>query len=334
MKTNQGFILMGPGEFISWLENQQVNRIINVIQNHHTYSPSYKHFNGTNHFERLAAMRDYHVSENGWKDIAQNFTTFPDGTIGTGRHIQVIPAGIKGKNAHGICIEHLGNFDAGNDSMTSAQKETIILINAALCKKFGLKPSIDTIVYHHWFDLVTGELVGGGINTKSCPGTDFFGGNTIDDAKQNFIPLIEDKLREIPEIVPPEHKPVRFYYHITRANLNVRSGPGTNYQKTGVAYKGSVLPVYEVFNPWFKVDLSGSWVSKKFGLFIGEAVINTDSLNVRSGPGTTYPILEKVKKGEKYFIYEVDCEWSKIAINDRWIKNDFIIMSTPIPEET
>lgn len=49
MKTQYGFTLMTIGEFETWLIQQKVTRRITVIQEHHTWSPCYKQFNGSNH---------------------------------------------------------------------------------------------------------------------------------------------------------------------------------------------------------------------------------------------------------------------------------------------
>lgn len=53
METKYGFHLMDIDEFEKWLVAQRVNRVIQLIQNHHTYLPDYSHFTGNNHFERL-----------------------------------------------------------------------------------------------------------------------------------------------------------------------------------------------------------------------------------------------------------------------------------------
>lgn len=196
------YILMTRVEFANWLFHNQFTRKITLIQQHHTWLPSYKHFHGSNHVQMLKGMENFHVKENGWKNIAQNITTFPDGTVAVSRPFNSAPEGSIGAkaNAAGISIEHVGNFDIGHDVMTKEQSETIIFITAALSIKFGLTPSIDSITYHHWWDLGTGERVldnAPAYNVKTCPGTGFFGGNTTTDAKTHFFPLVEQKMREI-----------------------------------------------------------------------------------------------------------------------------------------
>ncbi|MFT4414495.1 LysM peptidoglycan-binding domain-containing protein [Fredinandcohnia humi] len=201
--TMQGqHILMTKEEFQEWLFNNIFKRKINLIQQHHTWIPSYNRFNGSNHFQLLKGMESYHINKMGWKTIAQNITTFPDGKIAVSRPFNMAPEGSIGPTANsvGIAIEHVGNFDLGQDMMTKEQKDTIIYINALLCIKFGLTPSIDSITYHHWWNVKTGERVldkGPDYNVKTCPGTGFFGGNSTTSAKKYFYPLISRKMEEI-----------------------------------------------------------------------------------------------------------------------------------------
>jgi hypothetical protein len=201
--TRQGqYILMTKDEFREWLFHNRFTRKISVIQEHHTWSPSYMRFNGSNHFLLLKGMENYHVNEKGWKNIAQNITTFPDGKVAVCRPFNIAPEGSIGLKANttGLAIENVGNFDIGNDVMTEEQKESIVYITALLSIKFGLTPSIDSITYHHWWDMNTGERVldnSAGHVVKTCPGTGFFGGNTTNSAINHFYPLVSRKMQEI-----------------------------------------------------------------------------------------------------------------------------------------
>jgi hypothetical protein len=192
MRQSGKFLLFTLLEFEAWLSGLIVARKIKIIQNHHTFLPDYRTFSKTkDHFKLLAGMERSHL-ERGFNQIAQNLTTFPDGLIAICRPFEMIPAGIKGVNSFGICIEHLGNFDIGNDVMTPEHKDTIVKINLLLCEKFNLAINTTSIVYHHWYDLTTGRQVEeGSRNTKTCPGTNFFGGNTITKCEANFISQVK-----------------------------------------------------------------------------------------------------------------------------------------------
>ncbi|WP_163100816.1 peptidoglycan recognition family protein [Peribacillus alkalitolerans] len=196
------YILMTREEFRTWLFHHKFNRKISIIQHHHTWLPSYKNFNGSNHFKMLMGMENYHVRNKGWKNIAQNLTTFPDGKIAVSRPFNITPEGSIGYKANsvGIAIENVGNFDIGQDVMTEEQKESIVYITALLCIKFGLTPSLDSITYHHWWNLKTGERVldkGTKYNVKTCPGTGFFNGNSTNSAINHFYPKVSREMQKI-----------------------------------------------------------------------------------------------------------------------------------------
>ncbi|WP_346986370.1 peptidoglycan recognition family protein [Chryseobacterium sp. POE27] len=193
METKFGFIKMTLGEFETYIANLKIARTILLIQQHHTYIPSYIHFKNNNHFELQKSMKNTHINTNGWADIGQHFSIFPDGSILTGRSIEKSPACITGNNANAICIENIGNFDKGADEMTDAQRDAIISVTAALCKKFNFNPDTNRIVYHHWFNLATGVRNNGSGNNKSCPGTNFFGGKQSRRLSKELYPINKTK---------------------------------------------------------------------------------------------------------------------------------------------
>jgi hypothetical protein len=188
MKKQGKFILLNREEFKTWLLKLKCKRTIKLIQEHHTYLPDYKTFNEVkNYFKILDGMEKSHIVR-GFSEIAQNLTIFPDGYIAICRDFNKPPAGIKGANQYGICIENVGNFDTGKDIMSPEERMSILFVAALLCKHFSLKPGINTIVYHHWYDLSTGKRTDGNGETKSCPGTNWFGGNSVTACGKNFIP--------------------------------------------------------------------------------------------------------------------------------------------------
>ncbi|HBF40151.1 MAG TPA: N-acetylmuramoyl-L-alanine amidase [Firmicutes bacterium] len=194
-------------EFAQWLNQKAITRQIQLLQVHHTASPSYKDFSGSNHFSLLEGMENYHIHFDHFSQIAQNFTTFPDGSIAVCRDVNTAPAieydpakelkGIYGANAAGICVENLGTFDTGGDQMADLHRDTIVRLYALLCRVCKLVPTTDAIVYHHWYDLDTGQRTNGTGVTKTCPGTNWFGGNTVQAAQDNFIPLISATMSQI-----------------------------------------------------------------------------------------------------------------------------------------
>ncbi len=184
-------------QFKSLINGLNLKRKITRIQLHHTYSPSYSDFTGENHERLQQGMKNYHINTNGWADIGQHFTIFPDGIIMTGRSLESNPAGIYGANVGAICIECLGNFDNGADIMIDAQKNAIVSVVKTLIDKFSLDAKED-VVYHAWYSS-DGRALGDYVKSasaKTCPGTNFFGGNSLTAYEKNLLPLLEKNNKE------------------------------------------------------------------------------------------------------------------------------------------
>ncbi|NOX20095.1 MAG: SH3 domain-containing protein [Nitrospirae bacterium] len=74
---------------------------------------------------------------------------------------------------------------------------------------------------------------------------------------------------------------------------NLRSGPGTNYDKNWQVFKYMPLKKIKKKGKWYKVkDVDGDvhWI---YGKLVTDkikcAVVKVDKANVRKGPGTNYP---------------------------------------------
>ncbi|TWJ17765.1 N-acetylmuramoyl-L-alanine amidase [Geobacter argillaceus] len=264
MRSRYGYTLYSADEFDKWLQETRFNRAIHLIQNHHTWLPAYGNFTGNNHFDLLRGMELSH-RERGFSEIAQNVTTFPDGTLAVCRPFDHVPAGIKGANSNGICIEHLGNFDQGKDLPSDPHRETIIRVNALLCREFSLTPSIATIVYHHWYDLVTGVRTDGKGTTKSCPGSAFFGGNTVATAAEKFIPLVLAACSACVPATNPSASADGEAAIVTANALNVRSSTTAEAPLVAVLQRGAMVGVYERQRGWCRIHPRDQhWVSGKY----------------------------------------------------------------------
>lgn len=251
MVSKGKYTLFESKDFGEWLQLKEFNRKIKLVQNHHTYSPSYKVFDGNNHFEVLEMIEKDHVVNMGLGEIGQHFTTFPDGKIATGRSLDKIPAGIKSANQFGISIEHLGNFNAGNDIMTEEHKKAIVLCNAFLCEKFNIEVNTENIVYHSWYDSFSGTRTEGSENKVSCPGDNFFGGNGIEDAKNYFIPVIKEAIDSYDTKIFSSNG--RVTAEIIADALNVRTYPGISGEIVKTLTKGVVVTIFEEGDGWYKI---------------------------------------------------------------------------------
>ena len=138
---------------------------------------------------------------------------------------------------------------------------------------------------------------------------------------------------------------------ITASELNVRSGPGTKYKKTGTVKKGDKVTIYEKSGNWGRtkdgwislkyVKLDGSSDSetpkdtttssdKKYSTLVtdgntsalGTVKVGDSNLNVRYGPSTDYNKLGGVKSGETLTYYQKSGNW--IRIKDGWISYKYV----------
>lgn len=251
MQTKGKFILFSTDEFAMWLNSASVTRLIKLVQIHHTWLPDYASFN-KNYFALLESMEASHL-ERGFAEIAQNLTIFPDGMVAICRSFNTIPAGIKGANSYGICIESVGNFDIGKDQISDANRLAYIQVVALLCNKFKLAPDTNSIVYHHWYDLNTGERTNGTGTTKTCPGSNFMGGNTVEACQNNFVPPVKAMLDAGITSVWPA------FGEVNASMLNVRAEPSSTASVVRqISYK-TVVCMYEMKNSWYRINI-GEWV--------------------------------------------------------------------------
>ena len=274
MSTSKyGFTKMTPEEFKTWI-HKQGNYKYTGLQVHHTWLPDYSCFYKANgkHEDELTRQyntQQYHKKTNGWGDIAQHFTIFPNGAIVTGRKLSNTTAiGIKGWNSNKICIEIYGNFDKGKDVMTKEQKDAVITVYGELCKKFKITPSISTIRCHAWF--TAGGTYLGDYNksksAKTCPGTNFMGfGNSKEAIRDNFIPLIQNYISGKTAITVKD--PVACgVYRIKSPDgvLNIRKGPGASYDKVGQVKNGEAYTITKINGSWGYLKSGVGWINLSY----------------------------------------------------------------------
>ena len=343
-ETRYGFTKMSVNEFKGWLQKQG-NYNYTGIQIHHTAAPSYANFykaNGTHEDEltRQNNMKSYHVNTNGWDDIAQHFTIFPNGKIVTGRSLANTTAiGIRGWNYNKICIEIYGNFDHGQDIMTNEQKQAVIAVYGELCKKFNITPSISTIRCHAWFTS-GGSYLGTyvpGRSAKTCPGTNFMGfGNSKEAIEKNFIPLVRNYINSGSTTTPTQTSNQTNTNYIVKVNtdsLNVRKGPGASHSVCGELGRGEAYTIVQTQNGWGKLKSGVGWINLSYTQRVSNTTtassvvssssylvkVTANNLNVRKGPGASYDISGTVKKGQLYTITETKNGWGKLKSGLGWI---------------
>lgn len=95
---------------------------------------------------------------------------------------------------------------------------------------------------------------------------------------------------------------------VSAPEANLRSGPGTKYDKLWEVFKYMPLKRIDRKGIWFKVaDVDGDryWVYAPLVTSKYEcAVVKEEKANVRSGPGTSYPQIS-ISPAMKYYSFKI-----------------------------
>ena len=112
--------------------------------------------------------------------------------------------------------------------------------------------------------------------------------------------------------------------------LNVRQSPSTNSAVTAQVKRGDSYTIIEESNGWGKLKSGAGWISLQYTVKISSpqpssftVKINTDVLNVRSGPGSNYKVTTQVRRGQVYTIVETNGGWGKLKSGAGWISLDY-----------
>jgi len=141
--------------------------------------------------------------------------------------------------------------------------------------------------------------------------------------------------------------------------LNVRGGPGTSNGIVARVNQGVKLPLLESSNDWCKVKLPDGgtgWVAgwlvdihevtappveqadQSTGNVSKEAVVKTDTLNVRGGPGTSNGVVARVEAGDRMPILESSNGWCKVELpggGTGWVAGWLVdVKAVSKPQET
>ena len=129
-----------------------------------------------------------------------------------------------------------------------------------------------------------------------------------------------------------EVKNVDYSVKITAKDLNMRTGPGTEYSRIGYVKKGTYKASQECGN-WVKLADSGYWVCMSYVTKVNtssENVVDTGTdanyrvkisavnLNMRLGPSTSYKSKGYITPGN-YTIITTSGDWGKVKETGYWV---------------
>lgn len=159
----------------------------------------------------------------------------------------------------------------------------------------------------------------------------------------NYLSMIDNCT--IPENGSSYQKITPTNFVVNASALNLRSEPSTKASKVKVLNKGEMVTAFEQHGNWYHVTAGHfeGWVSKDYVVkqtvnnttnqnssAIKEekvtmrelTVVNTDSLNIRKGPGTSYEITGTLKRGESVMSNIKSGDWYKIDAG--WIHKNYV----------
>ena len=111
---------------------------------------------------------------------------------------------------------------------------------------------------------------------------------------------------------------------------NIRSGPGTNHEVLWKVEKYFPILIIEKSGEWYYFqDFEGDkgWVHQSLVGKIQAVITKNDTCNIRTGPGTSYPIRFTVEKGIPFKVLKRENSWIHIEHADGdegWIHKSLV----------
>lgn len=122
---------------------------------------------------------------------------------------------------------------------------------------------------------------------------------------------------------------------VTASALRLRAGMSTGSTVLGTAYRGEKVRVLEVAGDWYKVSyggvegyMHGDYLEVTADEIFSGTVRVSDSLNVRTGPGTEYDRVDALGNGTAVTITGEEKGWYQISYGEGkngWVSGDYIL---------
>jgi len=105
---------------------------------------------------------------------------------------------------------------------------------------------------------------------------------------------------------------------INTNDLNVRKGPGIQYSIIKILNQDDKVEIYEQVGNWYRIE-DDNWVHKHYVeiTFIQKRGIVEDptGLNIRSGPGMRFPVVETIPDGTDIIVENKVGNWYQLDDN-------------------
>lgn len=141
---------------------------------------------------------------------------------------------------------------------------------------------------------------------------------------------------------PPVYADPIAYGMITATELNIRKGPGTDYDRAGSYVFNDRVAIYARNGKWGQTK--DGWISMDYVYVDGtdgnmdreKGTLTGDYVNVRSGPGTGYGVVRTTRKDDRVTVLHKvtisGMDWYCLA--DGWIAAKYVQLDKDKPAET
>lgn len=110
---------------------------------------------------------------------------------------------------------------------------------------------------------------------------------------------------------------------INEDNLNIRNGPGTDFEQIGQANKDEMYNVINTQDDWVEIELDEGtgWIITEYITIDSEPkdftektiTIQQDNTQLRDGPSTDYDIIHFADEGDNYDVIAQEGDWYEIV---------------------
>ena len=130
---------------------------------------------------------------------------------------------------------------------------------------------------------------------------------------------------------------------VTATSLRLRKEPNTSSQIVDTAYLNECVVIAGKTGDWYQViyNLQEGYMHKdhlrvlsKENAELGNGKVSATDVNLRTGPGTGFPIAARANKDDKVYILGINDGWYKVIFHDTicYIRSDFVEL-TELPYE-
>ena len=268
------------------------------------------------------------ISDTRWGRIGE--MTLPNGTMINGGWINLHYVKIAGEEEPAPTEPTTGNEGTGNGSDTVIAKGTVTASELNIRKAAGANnDSVGKYIKGDTVEILEKKTVDGktwGRTNKGWISLNYvkLDGSTESNNSNN-------ETNPDAEIESDGKTKVLGYGVVDLGSLNVRSGPGTKYDKVGTVSNGARYAYYQKSGNWVRIEKG--WVSVSYfyleGTTADDAVTGTvtSNLNVRTGPGTDYKSNGSYKEGDEVKILAQVNGWGYTSKG--WISMKYVKTAAP-----